>query len=99
MTRKNRSLLFLCCVLAAAAGLYFATGGHILSALTGFLAVIIFIMADMLSVINKGVAVSGQSSRLGKKRSLIVVGILGTLTAVGLVTLIIAYFSGIVQFT
>lgn len=98
MYKSKRQVLVIIGLLLVTFAAYYTTGGHVFAALFGFLAVDLFVMADIFRTAGKDDEEVNRKIFRRKKRNLIVVGILGTGTAVALVALIIAYFIGLVQF-
>lgn len=98
MYKSKRQVLVIAGLLLVTFAAYYTTDGHVLTALFGFLAVDLFVLADIFRTsVKDGEEVTRKIFRR-KKRNLIVVGFLGTGTAVALVALIILCFIGLVQF-
>lgn len=98
MHKSKRQVLVIIGLLLVTFAAYYTTGGHVLTALFGFLAVDLLVMADIFRTAGKDDEEVSRKIFRRKKRNLIVVGILGTGTAVALVALITVYFTGLVQF-
>lgn len=97
MLKPKQSVILVIGLLLAMITAYYITS-NVLICLIGCLAIVLYVMADMFVIARKGNEAETRQIALRKKRSLIVVGILGTIAVVALTAIIITYFTGAIQF-
>lgn len=99
MVKVNQSVSIILILLLAIVAAFYLTGGNILFSLFGFLVIVLFIMADVFIRSKNAVNAGSKQASIMKKRNLVVVGIFGTITSVGLIVIIISCVSGTIYFS